>query len=78
MLFDVGSKLAVARVKRYARFLTFRNAALLALLLPAMDMLDPSGIVVEDRVVSNRQRVVIFGGLQGKNGSLLSPFIMAG
>ena len=51
MFIDVGGKLSVARVMRYVRLTTFRNA--LALLLPAMDILDPIGIVIENRVVSN-------------------------
>ena len=51
MFIDVGSKLSVARVMRDVWLATFRNA--LALLLPAMDILDPIGIVIEDRVVRN-------------------------
>ena len=51
MLIDVGSKLFIARVMIHVRLPAFRNAV--ALLLPVMDMLDPSGIVFEDRVVGN-------------------------
>ena len=51
MFIDVGSKLSVARVMRCVRVATLHNG--LALLLPAMNILDPSGIVIENRVVSN-------------------------
>ena len=51
MFIDVGGKLSVARAMRYVRLATLRNT--LALLLPAMDTLDPIGIVIEDRVVRN-------------------------
>ena len=51
MFIDVGGQLSVAGVMRYVWLATSRNA--LALLLPAMDILDPSGIVIENRVVSN-------------------------
>jgi hypothetical protein len=76
MLVDVGNELFIARVMRHVRLPTFHNT--LALLLPVIDILDPSGIVFNDRVIGNRRRVVIFGGLEGKIGPLLSPVIMAG
>ena len=76
MLVDISSKLFIARATKHVGIQTFRNA--IALLLPVVDELDPSGIVFNDRVIRNRRRVIIFGRLQGKNGSLLSPLIMAG
>ena len=73
MFIDVGSKLSVAWVIRYIWLATLYNA--LTLLLPAMNILDPSGIVIKNHVVNNGWWVI---RLEGKNGLLLSPFIMAG
>jgi len=74
MLVDVGSELLIARVIKHVQLPIFRNA--LALLLPVMDILDPSGIVFHDRIVGDRRTVIIFGRLEGKNGPLLSPVMM--